>query len=32
MVSVLEAFLWIEGCIGVTAAYWVDMYVDDLVL
>ena len=31
MLFVLEAFLWIEGCIGVSTAYWINMYVDDLV-
>ena len=32
MLFVLEAFLWVEGCIGVTTAYWINMYVDELVL
>ena len=31
MLFVLEAFLWMEGCIGVTTAYWINMYVDELV-
>ena len=30
MLSVLEAFLWTEGRIDITTAYWIRIYVDEL--